>query len=150
MLPLLHYVDDYFCADRSRSTPCTMDCLARLVRACLGESAISDRKLEHGFALTVLGVDIRVGLSSVLMWPSAEKSQKWCEQINSALSKGILTGGEASKLAGKLQWACSSAFKGNGRAMLRFACVIHESSGFIYISVIQAHHRADKGEVISH
>ena len=35
------------------------------------------------------------------------------------VARQALTGGDASKLSGKLQWASQSAFKGFGRAMLR-------------------------------
>ena len=120
MLPILHYVDDYFCAECEQCIQIAKECFARLVRACLGESSISDRKLEHGNPLTVLGIDMRLDVHGVAFWPSADKVQKWIQLMQLALDRGTLTGGEASKLAGKLQWACSTAFRGIGRAMIRF------------------------------
>ena len=37
-----------------------MQCLARLIRACLGKDAVSQRKVEYGNPLIVLGVEIQV------------------------------------------------------------------------------------------
>ena len=65
MLPILHYVDDYFCAECEQCIQIAKECFARLVRACLGESSISDRKLEHGNPLTVLGIDMRLVVHGV-------------------------------------------------------------------------------------
>ena len=77
-LPVFRYVDDYFCAERySHShasniyTPCMFVCLrpetmesgmdmfARMVRALLGPTAVSERKLECGRELEVLGILVR-------------------------------------------------------------------------------------------
>lgn len=46
---------------RPETTKHAMMCIARLVRALLGESAISARKLECGPSLTVLGIDVCPG-----------------------------------------------------------------------------------------
>ena len=82
MLPILHYVDDYFCAECEQCIQIAKECFARLVRACLGESSISDRKLEHGNPLTVLGIDMRLDVHGVTFWPSADKVQKWIQDID--------------------------------------------------------------------
>ena len=51
--------------------------------------------------------------------PSADKVRKWTHCIKQALQSSVLRAGEASKLAGRLQWACQSMFKRLGRALLR-------------------------------
>ena len=61
-LPLLCFVDDYFSVDRHTCAQAAMQYFARLVRACLGESAVAPRKLEWGNPLIVLGVEIEVGI----------------------------------------------------------------------------------------
>ena len=135
----LHYVDDYFGTDRDMSIEHVKLCFARLVRACLGQSAIASKKLEHGQCLVILGVEIRLSTHGATFWPSPEKVAKWCAEIKAALVANVkhlvrivsllhahsgcmcqaLECGAASKLSGKLQWASQSAFQSLGRAMLR-------------------------------
>ena len=45
----------------------------RLVRAILGEDAISKRKLEYGNPMTVLGIKIEANLAGVVFTPDEEK-----------------------------------------------------------------------------
>ena len=52
-LILLHYVDDYFGVERAACAEVAKNTFARMVRACLGPTAISERKLEHGNPLTI-------------------------------------------------------------------------------------------------
>ena len=54
-LPVLRYVDDYFSAEEEASCRLSMEVFARLVRALLGGTAISESKLQCGNPLTVLG-----------------------------------------------------------------------------------------------
>ena len=93
--------------------------LGRLVRACMGSSAISDRKLDHGNPMVCLGVEINLKESGVVYWPSEDKVKKWTRRIQVALDSGVMTSGEASKLSGALQWATQLIFRKLGRAMLR-------------------------------
>ncbi len=88
-LVLLHYVDDYIGADRAASAEVAKDTFARLVRACLGESAISPGKLSHGNPLTILGVDIELSMHGATFWPSQDKVEKWLAQILEALDKQV-------------------------------------------------------------
>lgn len=136
-LALFRYVDDFFAPDwdevienaKDTFARCASvaymciagvcDLLQRLVRACLGQGAISERKLESGNGLVILGVVIDIDETGFTMWPSPDKIVKWSKQINAALEAKRLTAGEASKLSGALQWACQSAFKSIGRAMIR-------------------------------
>ena len=74
--------------------------ICRLVRVLLGADAISERKLETGNPLVVLGVQIESNLGGVVFFPAAEKVEQWKRDIKRALREGRLTVGEASKLAG--------------------------------------------------
>ena len=93
-------------------------CGCRLVRACLGQEAIQQRKLECGSQLEVLGVDISFCAEGVRMLPSRRKREKWIAKLAAVLEARILHPGEASKLSGALNWACQQAFKRMGRAVL--------------------------------
>ena len=85
----LHYVDDYFGTDRDMSIEHAKLCFARLVRACLGQSAIASKKLEHGQCLVILGVEIRFSTHGATFWPSPEKVAKWCAEIEAALVANV-------------------------------------------------------------
>ncbi len=74
--------------------------LCRLVRALLGETAISKSKLEHGCPLTVLGLCVHSCISGVIMKPSPDKVKKWLAKIRLATESGNMSPGDASKLAG--------------------------------------------------
>ena len=90
----------------------------RLVRACLGPSSIAERKLEVGNPLIVLGVKISLDTQGATFAPSEDKRQKWVARMRGALAHGRLRHGEASKLAGALQWATQRIFRRMGRAVL--------------------------------
>ena len=93
--------------------------LFRLVRACLGHSSIAERKLESGNPLVVLGIKISLDTQGATFAPSKDKCQKWIARMRGALAHGRLYHGEASKLAGALQWATQRIFRRMGRAVLR-------------------------------
>ena len=118
-IPLSRYVDDFMAGDRKASIDAGMNCFARLVRACLGSSAVAADKLEAGAELVLLGVSVKLSRDGALLKPSADKVAKWSRQLKSFLSLGRLCGGEAAKLAGALQWAAQHTFKRLGRAMIR-------------------------------
>ena len=80
---------------------------------------MSERKLESGNPLIVLGVEVLTDARGVTMWPAQEKVDKWTANIEAILKEGILVGGAASKLCGQLQWGAQSAFRRLGRAMIR-------------------------------
>lgn len=136
-------------------------CIFRLVRACLGPEAISERKLEAGNGLVVLGVHVftdqtpREGYG-ITLWPSQDKVRKWLKKIGLALATLKLTSGEASKLSGGLQWACQMAFRRLGRAMLRpiidqIKCVVcaparvPHASCRLHLCLQDAHWRSGQG-----
>ena len=57
-IPVLRYVDDFFCAERPETAQHAASCFVRLVRALLGSSAIADHKTCVGNPLEILGLDI--------------------------------------------------------------------------------------------
>ena len=85
----LHCVDDRFGTDRDLYIEHAKLCFARLVRACLGQSAIASKKLEHGHCLVILGVEIRLSTHGATFWPSPEKVGKWCAEIKAALVTNV-------------------------------------------------------------
>ena len=88
------------------------------MRCLLGSDAISERKLECGNPLVILGVHISVDAQGARYQPSDDKVTKWQTRLNSHLASGNMRPGEAQKLSGALQWASQSIFKRLGRAML--------------------------------
>ena len=137
-LPVHQYVDDWFAVERCAAClgllarrPCgrsacrlccaehAMNCLARLVRALLGSTAVANRKLEYGASLLVLGIVLTPGTDSYRCELSAAKAAKCIATIEKALEVNELLPGTAQKLAGRLSWACQFLFQRVGRAMLR-------------------------------
>ena len=118
-LPVFRYVDDFYGPTTKEGAESAMRAVARLVRACLGGSSISDDKLGHGNPLVILGVEIECDKEGITCWPAKEKVAKWCDQISNYLKDKKMSAGEASKLSGALQWGGQKAFKRLGRAMLR-------------------------------
>ena len=96
-----------------------LGCSVRLVRLLLGQSALADKKTACGPTLCVLGIDVVFDKYGYMCRPEPNKLRKWIRCIKMALDTGILRPGEASKLAGRLQWACQHLFNRLGRAMLR-------------------------------
>ena len=118
-LPALRYVDDIFGPDREGSVAHAKQLIARLVRCLLGRTAISDKKMDHGNPLVILGVEAKILEEGMRCRPSRDKAEKWSLHLQTAKSAKKLYSGEASKVCGRLQWAASRTFKRIGRAMLR-------------------------------
>ena len=118
-LPVLRYVDDYFSADRKELVEHAMQCFARLTRLLLGHTSVSDRKLDFGASLLVLGIVVEPALNGIRFILSAEKAQKYREVICRALQSGYLSCGESVKLAGKLMFATQHLFNRVGRALIK-------------------------------
>ena len=118
-LPVMRYVDDFFSVARKNLAETAMNIFARLVRVCMGTSAIAAHKLGQGTQLVVLGIELSIKASGLTLWPSEDKVTKWTHRITRALREGKLSPGDASKLSGALQWATQAIFKKLGRAMIR-------------------------------
>ena len=117
-LPLLRYVDDLFSMEHPDCTEHAMQCFARLVRCLLGPTAISEKKLESGMPLTILGLVVHVTPSALSCWPSKDKVVKWLSRVSEALALESLSPGNAGKLAGAFSWTSQNIFHRLGRAML--------------------------------
>ena len=118
-LGCFRYVDDFFGCERPETVEHAMLCMARLIRAMLGETAVAARKLECGLVLTVLGVDLSLNTIGYQCRPSEEKVTKWIHQLRESILTMCLPAGAAQKFAGRLSWSCQFMFKRVGRAMLR-------------------------------
>ena len=118
-IPIFRYVDDYFAAERKETAKHAMDDFATLVRLLLGESAISARKLEVAHELLLLGIKVKPEQWGASFTLDRDRAEKWIAIIDLALKCGILTSGEASKMAGRLMWATQSLFHKLGRAMIK-------------------------------
>ena len=92
-IPVLRYVDDFYGADRHECIEGALDALARLVRACLGESAIAKHKCEVGMPLVVLGIQVHLDSSGARFTLDPKKGKAWREQIAHALDSGNLCPG---------------------------------------------------------
>jgi len=96
-----------------------MNCFGRLVKALLGDSAMSADKLGFGASIEILGVVLRLSASGYEAVPSRKTRDKCLKAILKALDQNILNAGDAQKLAGRLNWAGSYLFHRLGRAMLK-------------------------------
>ena len=54
-----------------------LDCLARLIRLLLGQTAVAEKKLAGGARLDVLGVDIKMSKRGYKCKPTKAKVKKW-------------------------------------------------------------------------
>ena len=118
-LPALRYVDDFFSIERKGLAEHADKCFARLVRALLGPSAMQDRKMAWGPSIVILGLRVWSSASGFHVKPDDDKVKQWIAVIDGALRSGALTAGEASKMAGRLSWACCHVFERAGRSMVR-------------------------------
>ena len=118
-IPVSRYVDDYFAAERKELMQHAMVCFARLVRAVLGQGAISERKLEYGNSLVILGMLVEPCVAGVTFRLCPTRAKKWAQQLRDAIDSGYLDAGSAQKLAGRLTWATQWLFNKVGRAMIR-------------------------------
>ena len=119
-IPMHRYVDDYFAAERPGTVEVAMQSFAKLVEILLGPGAVAPTKVEHGSTLCILGVDVRPRARGFSVAPSRDKIKEWLATINGFLRPGgKMMPGDAEKMAGRLAWGSSYAFRQYGRAMLR-------------------------------
>lgn len=130
---MFEYVDDYFAAEHPSVVEHAMECFAKVVRALLGDGAIAEGKLLWGSSLEILGVQVNLAWDRFTLRPSIEKMRKCLVVIKAALAEGgSLSPGCASKLAGRLQWACQYMFHRLGRAMMQpIYAQCHAWNGFV-------------------
>jgi hypothetical protein len=116
---VFRYVDDFFGCEDLESLEHAVGCVVRVIRILLGKSSVANHKVEHGPRLVILGVDLRLSAVGFTCRPARSKLCKILKCIIEAISSEWLDCGDASKLAGRLQWACQHMFHRIGRAMLR-------------------------------
>ncbi len=104
-------MDDYFAPMAKECLQHAMNAFAEMVRLLLGADAVSDRKLECGMPLCILGLIIEITAEGMSCRPHPDKIRKWLGMIAQALSQDCLWPGVASKLAGGLSWAAAYMFK---------------------------------------
>ena len=96
------------------------ECFARLVRAVLGSSAVSPKKMGHGLSLVILGIRIALSSEGYHLTLDRAKALKCLAAIDAAIAAGgVMCEGTAQKLSGRLSWATQYLFYRLGRAMLR-------------------------------
>ena len=118
-LPVQRYVDDLFAPEHPDSLEHAMLCFARFTRILLGPDAIEERKLEHGKHLIVLGTMVELSWQGYVCRPAAKTVIKCLRAIEVSLQTGVMSSGDAQKLAGRLSWSTQRLFRRLGRAMLR-------------------------------
>jgi len=116
---VLRYVDDLFAPEHPSTMEHASRCITRFVRLLLGPDAIADKKVEWGHSLIILGILIQPTIDGIRCRPSTEKIEKWLLMMRNALANDSMPPGDASKLAGKLNWGTAAMFKRYGKAMLR-------------------------------
>ena len=79
-----------------------LGCMARLIRIILGDSAVSQRKLEYGLSLRVLGIEMEMDSAGYTCRLASDKKEKWKQMMPMAMGTGVMAPGVAHKLAGKL------------------------------------------------
>ena len=117
-VPVLRYVDDFFCPERKEGLRDAMRQFAELIRIILGPCAVADGKLQFGNPLGVLGLSVSIDEKGLVCWPLPDKRARWRAEIAAAIQAGTLERGRASKLAGRFCRAASNTFGRFGRALL--------------------------------
>ena len=112
-------VTSYCLHVRPKCAQHAMTCLARLVRAIFGSSAVSAHKLGFGANIVALGILITPKEDGFRCELAREKAAKCIDAMSTALKDEQLFPGTARKLAGRLSWASQFMFRRLGRAMLR-------------------------------
>lgn len=118
-MPLFRYVDDFFCLDHAESTEHAMNCFTRIARAVLGTTAVAVGKLCCGNPLEILGVSATLTPRGVDLRVADKKRLLWAGQMRERLALKVMSLGVASRIAGRLSFACTCCFKWLGRAMVR-------------------------------
>ena len=96
-----------------------MNCFARLARAVLGTTAVAVDKLCYGNPLEILGVSVTLTPRGVDLRVADKKRLLWAGQMRECLALKVMSPGDASRLAGRLSFACTCCFKRLGRSMVR-------------------------------
>ena len=113
---------------------------ARLVDLLLGPGAAAPHKLEVGNPIVTLGVETSISASGVTFKVNPAKAEEWTSQIQTYLQMGMLTSGEASKLAGEfsccaLPSTCTSKRLESGRLGFASQHIFHRLGRALLVPV---------------
>ena len=108
VLTLRRWVDDYFSVEPSESVEHAMACFARLVRAVLGDDAISSDKLAYGNPLPILGLCMGIQGAQLEVKLTDEKASKRVLLIENLLEANCMSKRDADRLAGRLSFVPKS------------------------------------------
>ena len=117
-MPVCRYVDDFFSIEAEATAEHALRCFARVVRAMLGHGALLDNKRDHGTSLEILGIMVGVTQQEARPELTDKKRAAWTGMLQVAKKRGIMMLGEASKFAGRLNFAARKCFRRLGRAMI--------------------------------
>ena len=73
---------------------------------------------KQGTSLLYLGTELRLSRDGILFVIRENRRKKYVELLQRYLKRGVLLQPRASKLAGRLNWACNTMFGRCGRAFL--------------------------------
>ena len=118
-IPLGKYVDDFFAVENEAIIDQTLEYLARIFKAVMGEGSLSPKKLLTGNPLTILGFDVHLGCGFAMFKLNELKRVAWLEKIKTFRLCGQMLPSEAAVMAGRLSFASEFLFRRLGRAMLR-------------------------------
>ena len=76
-------------------------------------------QVEYGDDRIILGIRVRVKTNHIKFNVCPKKSEKWSAQIKEALKADHMDAGQASKTAGRFNFATQRLFRKFGRAMIR-------------------------------
>ena len=99
---MLRCVDDYLGLDWFECVIAGLHCFVRVVHSILGSSALSEHEMGIGITMQFLGICVNPSEKGISFWPSQCKVLRWLLDIEQALMSGILSAGDASKLACRL------------------------------------------------
>ena len=112
------YVDDVFLAEPDSSADLAKRTFQRVVEL-LGWELDPEKSAGMSESIDVLGCTAQVVRQGIRWSLTGQKSDDWSMQIRIILERNTLSAGEASKLAGRLNFAMSRVFGRIGRAWTR-------------------------------
>ena len=118
LIPAAHFVDDYFYSEPEHTSPSAFSSFCAL-QSLLGFQMKEAKAQKPTKDATLLGVVWKILHQFVTAGPSPSRIAKLTELVKKTLSEDKLTPDEAAHLAGKLNFVCSWAFGGVGKALLK-------------------------------
>ena len=119
-LPALKYVDDYFGLSRMDVKYDLGYCLG-VVAMALGTPTEEAKTERFNEQMVILGMQVTLFWIKRMMTVGLleDKKKRWVEVITECLEEGGMSSADATKMAGRLQWATSALMSRVGRAQLK-------------------------------